>query len=80
MRGGWAEAWGRQLKPGGQLVTLMFPVDASRPRDEGPPFPLTPELYNDLLSPLGEWKGLFHGQCTGCTAAISAHCASFVQL
>ncbi len=54
MRGRWAEAWGRQIKPGGELVTLMFPIDASMPRDQGPPFPLTPELYAELLSPHGK--------------------------
>ncbi|CAL8462654.1 g2187 [Coccomyxa elongata] len=53
MRDRWAEAWARQIKPGGELVTLMFPVDASMPRDQGPPFPLTPELYSELLSPHG---------------------------
>lgn len=54
MRGRWAEAWASQIMPGGELVTLMFPVDAAKPRDEGPPFPLTPELYTELLSPHGE--------------------------
>ncbi len=54
MRVRWAEAWARQIKSGGELVTLMFPVDASMPRDQGPPFPLTPELYSELLSPHGE--------------------------
>ena len=54
MRGRWAEAWARQIMPGGELVTLMFPVDAAKPCDEGPPFPLTPALYTELLSPHGE--------------------------
>ena len=41
------------IKPGGQLATLIFPVDPNKDRNEGPPFPLTPELYTELLEPLG---------------------------
>ena len=53
MRQNWAAAWARHIRAGGQLVTLMFPVDPKRPRDEGPPFPLTPELYTELLTSHG---------------------------
>ncbi len=52
-RQAWAEAWATLVKPGGQLVTLIFPVDPEKPRDSGPPFPVTPELYADLLEPAG---------------------------
>ena len=53
MRQDWAAAWAGHIKPGGRLVTLMFPVNPNKPRDEGPPFPLTPELYTELLTPHG---------------------------
>ena len=49
----WAQRYRKLIKPGGQLATLMFPVDASRDKDQGPPFPLTPELYTELLTPEG---------------------------
>ena len=52
MRPGWAQAWARGLRPGGQLVTLVFPVDASMPQ-QGPPWPVTPALYRELLLPAG---------------------------
>jgi hypothetical protein len=35
MREGWAAAWARHLKPGGQLVTLVYPVDPERDDDTG---------------------------------------------
>jgi hypothetical protein len=37
------------LKPGGELVTLVFPITADKPPDAGPPFPLTVELVEGLL-------------------------------
>lgn len=49
----WAQRYRQLIRPGGQLATLMFPVDASRDKNEGPPFPLTPELYTELLTPEG---------------------------
>ena len=52
MRAGWGPAWARSLRPGGQLVTLIFPVDAALPQ-QGPPWPVTPELYKELLLPAG---------------------------
>ena len=52
-RKAWAQRYRKLIKPGGQLVTLMFPVDANKDRNEGPPFPLTPELYDELLQPEG---------------------------
>jgi hypothetical protein len=48
---GWAAAWARLIAPGGELVTLIYPVDASLPVGEGPPWPVTPELYKQLLPP-----------------------------
>lgn len=29
----------------GELITLMFPVDNTLPADEGPPYPVNPEIY-----------------------------------
>ena len=52
-RKAWAQRYRTLIKPGGQLATLMFPVDASRDREQGPPFPVTPELYSELLTPEG---------------------------
>ena len=45
----WARAWARHLAPGGELVTLIFPVDPDADPNVGPPFPVTPELYEALL-------------------------------
>ena len=47
----WAETWGRWLKPGGELVTLMFPVEPEG--REGPPWPVPLQLYDQLLPPQG---------------------------
>ena len=61
MRGAWAEQWARYLggqSSGGRLLTLMYPIDPNKPRDEGPPFPVTPEAYAAVLEPAGftlEW-------------------------
>ena len=35
------------VKPGGYLITLVFPLDP--PRDIGPPFFVRPEHYDDVL-------------------------------
>ncbi|KAI8463044.1 MAG: S-adenosyl-L-methionine-dependent methyltransferase [Monoraphidium minutum] len=52
-RGAWAAAWAAHLAAGGQLVTLIFPVDPEADPGAGPPFPVTPELYESLLLPTG---------------------------
>jgi methyl halide transferase len=49
MREAWAAGWARVLRPGGRLITACFPIDASRDQNAGPPWPLTPELYERLL-------------------------------
>ena len=45
----WAEGWARSLVTGGLLITMAYPVDPSRDPEVGPPFPLTPEIYQTLL-------------------------------
>jgi hypothetical protein len=50
-REAWAKTWAALIAPGGQLVTMMFPVDSER--KGGPPFAVTPELYEQLLVPTG---------------------------
>jgi len=49
MREGWARRWALLLRPGGRLVTACFPIDPSRDQNAGPPWPLTPALYERLL-------------------------------
>lgn len=49
-RGDWAERMDELLAPGGELVTLIFPVHAGDP-EQGPPYPLSPDLVRDLLEP-----------------------------
>jgi hypothetical protein len=52
------EAWARQMwgfvAPGGELVTLIFPVTSFHPTreepGEGPPYPMHPELVRELLA------------------------------
>lgn len=49
----WASNWARLLKKDATLVTLIFPVDPSMDPNMGPPFPVTPDLYSELLLPAG---------------------------
>jgi hypothetical protein len=54
MRPRWAERVDELLAPGGELVTLIFPVvDPSDNKDpmDGPPYPMSPELVRGLLEP-----------------------------
>ncbi|DBA66412.1 TPA: hypothetical protein ACH3X2_002391 [Trebouxia sp. C0005] len=51
MRRKWAQTWSSWLRPGGELVTLMFPVESEG--REGPPWPVPVELYDDMLKPEG---------------------------
>eukprot|EP00746_Dinoflagellata_sp_MGD_P132144 gnl/MRDRNA2_/MRDRNA2_65866_c0_seq2.p1 gnl/MRDRNA2_/MRDRNA2_65866_c0~~gnl/MRDRNA2_/MRDRNA2_65866_c0_seq2.p1 ORF type:complete len:256 (+),score=55.62 gnl/MRDRNA2_/MRDRNA2_65866_c0_seq2:74-841(+) len=46
----WASSWARTLKPGGELVTLMYPVTK---KEGGPPYAVTAELYRELLGQVG---------------------------
>lgn len=45
--------WGKKMKelvaPGGELVTLMFPVVRGRDLEKGPPYTVFPEFYEDAL-------------------------------
>lgn len=53
-RSAWAAGWARALKPGGLLLALVFPVDSNMDPNMGPPYPVTPQLYEQLLGPAGE--------------------------
>lgn len=59
MRSSWAKSWKSLLKPGGELITLIFPVASSGadPADghtgAGPPFKISLRLVQQLLEPLG---------------------------
>jgi hypothetical protein len=51
-RGNWAAAWARYLgQPGARLACLAFPLNSDR--ETGPPWPLTVQLYRDLLEAQG---------------------------
>jgi hypothetical protein len=55
MRQDWAKAWAEIIAPAGELVTLIFPIGANPPgAPQNPPWPVTPELYQELLLPAGE--------------------------
>lgn len=55
MRQDWARAWADISAPGGELVTLIFPVGGNPPgAPQNPPWAVTPELYQQLLLPAGE--------------------------
>ena len=62
----WARMWHKWLAPSAKLVTLIFPIDASI--NEGPPWPVTPELYEHTLSAAGNesMPGLVIEQSSGC--------------
>jgi len=49
MRGDWGRQMNALVKPGGFLVTLIYPIDPYK--DYGPPFYVRPEHY---IEPLGE--------------------------
>lgn len=51
LRDRWKKRMFELLAPGGTLATLLFPVDPSRPPDQGPPFALDPELVTASLGP-----------------------------
>jgi SAM-dependent methyltransferase len=48
-RAAWAESTARLIRPGGTLLALLFPVDAERPTDQGPPFALEPKRISALI-------------------------------
>ncbi|XP_078434660.1 putative thiol methyltransferase 2 [Wolffia australiana] len=50
LRIAWASQIGNLLKPDGELITLMYPVDQY---EGGPPFAVSPEEYEKVLGPLG---------------------------
>ena len=52
MREDWAKAWARHMKPGGKLITLIFPVEPE-PRDGGPPWYVHPDMYTQVLTANG---------------------------
>jgi hypothetical protein len=52
MREDWAKSWARHMRPGGQLITLIFPVEAE-PRDGGPPWYVHPDMYTAVLTANG---------------------------
>lgn len=47
LRTKWAARYAELIRPGGVLVALQFPLDGDRAG--GPPYSLSPEIYNDLL-------------------------------
>ena len=50
----WVEFVDRMLRPEGELAALIFPVVPDADPEQGPPYPLTPELVTDLLAPILE--------------------------
>ncbi len=47
----WANKMASLLAPDGELVTLIFPIEAIRENNAGPPFQLTPEQLKAVLEP-----------------------------
>ena len=54
MRKDWAAAYARHLAPGASLACLAFPVVPAGEGQAGPPWPVKPQDYKELLLPLGE--------------------------
>lgn len=52
MREGWAQSWSKHIKPGGILVTSIFPDFEDR-SITGPPWPVWPDLYKEVLGNAG---------------------------
>jgi methyl halide transferase len=53
IREDWAKQMSKLVKKGGILMTLIFPINDERPLDQGPPFPVTLSLLENLLIPVG---------------------------
>lgn len=51
MRASWAQAWARNLRSDGTLVSLIFPLEEDG--REGPPWPVQKEAYSRALEPEG---------------------------
>jgi len=51
VRGEWAAQMGKLVKPGGELLTLVFPIRVDD--GHGPPFAVSLDLLKDLLLPVG---------------------------
>ena len=49
----WAKTYHSILKDDGLLMTVIYPVDESRDKNNGPPFALNVSLVESLLVPLG---------------------------
>ncbi|KAN0066540.1 hypothetical protein ACQY0O_000634 [Thecaphora frezii] len=47
LRTSWAEAYTRLLRPGGILISLVYPIQGDRPG--GPPFSVSTQLVRELL-------------------------------
>ena len=47
LRSRWAERYAELIRPGGVLITLQWPLDGDR--QGGPPYSLSPKIYDDLL-------------------------------
>lgn len=69
MRKKWAQAWSSWLQPGGEVVTLMFPVESEG--REGPPWPVPVELYDDTLKLEGLYMSLNTYQHNTCFHRIN---------
>eukprot|EP01038_Epipyxis_sp_PR26KG_P013412 gene13412-17986_t len=53
IRKDWALKMSQLLKPGGELLTLIFPIKKDESDVSGPPFRVTMEDYSNLLLPVG---------------------------
>ncbi|KAJ3116134.1 hypothetical protein HDU96_010338 [Phlyctochytrium bullatum] len=49
MRAGWAKRMAELVRPGGYLIAYMYPLAPES--DAGPPFTLSVEVYQHLLTP-----------------------------
>lgn len=49
MRLQWASKMAQLIKPNGVLIALMFPLNSEKDALDGPPFPLSVEIYHALL-------------------------------
>lgn len=50
-RPAWAKRMAEVIASGGELLTLLFPVDAGRDPHEGPPYALNPDQVESSLAP-----------------------------
>ena len=77
----WAATWANIIKPGGILITYQYPLETVELGCKCPPWPLSKQLYSELLTAQGDCLAPLCLDCAVLAAlpelvAIAASCSS----